>query len=370
MNYRNAAFPLRGLGLAWRLITSSSRPPYVWDCLANGAMATTGNDPRLQEGVYEWSRANPMLLDVDAEPAVLRIGERFQTRLDTTPQVTDSEWAMLSLPTNKSVLYKTLKAFSLNHHVLYVGETGSGKTWLARAVARVLGLKLWTVSLTEFTKNEDLVVRTTFGEEGSNRTGLSKCTVLEWMEEGGLLLLDELHKPIDGLSVLNNILQYGEFVLPDGRSCRLDPSRSKVIATMNPVRPPYRGEVPSAELAARFGGILDVNWLTEPEEVALLTQVAPRGTDSATLLQLVRFANATRSQYPAAIPLPFSTRTLINIVQHCYAFPEDPIREIITTAFNPCAIVDDPSVRKALDVVLTAHGFDAHSTVRSLASKK
>jgi MoxR-like ATPase len=279
----------------------------------------------------------------------------------TEEVMSDRDWAVVCLPSNKQVLYKTLKAFTLDQNVLYIGETGSGKTWLARVLAQLLGMRLWTISLTEYTKNEDLTVRTTFGEEGSNRTGLSKCSVLQWMEEGGLLLLDELHKPMDGLAVLNNILQYGEFTLPNGSTLKLDPGKCKVIATMNPIRPPYRGELPSAELAARFGATLEVGWLPSVEEVALLAQHAQL-TPKPLIERLVWMAAAIRSQYPHSIPVPLSTRTLMHIVTHCNRYPLDSVRDIIQTSFNPCAAIDDLSVREALDKVLTAHGFDAATT--------
>ncbi|MFA6580129.1 MAG: hypothetical protein WCU88_13765, partial [Elusimicrobiota bacterium] len=38
--------------------------------------------------------------------------------------ITEKEWKAVNLPTNKKAIYETLKAFTLNQHVLYVGETG------------------------------------------------------------------------------------------------------------------------------------------------------------------------------------------------------------------------------------------------------
>jgi MoxR-like ATPase len=198
----------------------------------------------------------------------------------------------------------------------YTLSLGTGKTWIARAVAKLLRQPLMMASLNEYTKNEDLISRTTFGEEAAGRTGITKAIVLNWMEQGGVLLLDELHKPLDGLSVLNNILQYGEFRMSDGQVVRLDPARCHCVGTMNPVRPPYRGEVPSAELVSRFATVLSVDFLPAHEEVELLRHCTDPAVLPVELLTcLVDVANDLRKSYPTIVPLPVATRTLLDIVR-------------------------------------------------------
>ena len=53
--------------------------------------------------------------------------------------------------------YQTLKGFTLGQHVLYIGETGGGKTWMSEKLAKLIGLKLYMVTFTEYTKNQDLL---------------------------------------------------------------------------------------------------------------------------------------------------------------------------------------------------------------------
>ena len=270
------------------------------------------------------------------------------------PPVSRKEWAAVNLPSNKWALYQTLKGFTLGQHVLYIGETGGGKTWMASQISKLTGLELWMASLNEYTKNQDLIARDTFGEEGKGKTGLSKSVVLKWLERGGILLLDEMHKPLEGLSVVNNILQNLEYRMSDGTVVRGDPKKSFVIGTMNPVKPPYRGEPPSGELSSRFGLTLQVNYLPPAEEGALL-QIFEPTVAKETLETLVAIARDLRKVYPDVLPLPISSRTLIHIAQHIARFPTDDPVEIFKSAYNPGTIVEDASIPEAIDKALKAH---------------
>ena len=270
--------------------------------------------------------------------------------------ISEKDWKAVNLPSNKKVIYDTLKAFTLHQHVLYIGETGGGKTYLAEMIGKLTGNDLWMVSMNEYTRNKDLIARETFGEEGKGRTGLTASTVLRWMQEGGVLLLDEMHKPLEGIAVLNNVLQNGEYRLPDGRVVKYDKTKSWVIGTMNPVKPPYKGEPPSGELSSRFGMTLDVKYLPAEEEVALLRIFFDK-VDPALIEKLVAIANELRKAYPDVLPLPIAPRTLLHIVEHIQRFPKDSVTDIFTKTYNPSSIVEDPSIGEAIQRVLEAHGL-------------
>jgi MoxR-like ATPase len=313
----------------------------------------------------EWSEKNPMFIRGGA----LRIGEfsfplaeregrrglgarilSLFRRRGTRPEglgISEREWKALNLPTNKRLIYDTLKGFAMGQHVLFIGETGGGKTWLAERIARLTGNSLWMASLTEFTRPKDLIARETFGEDGRRGTGLSLSTVLTWMRRKGVLLLDEIHKPLDGVSVVNNILQNGVYRLADGRVFRRDKERSWVIGTMNPVKPPYNGEPPSGELLSRFGLTLEVKYLPPDEEEALL-KIFHEGLPEGLAGKLVALARELRKEYPDSLPLPLSSRTLLNVAAHVERFPEDDPAEAFLTAYNPASITDDPGMRETL----------------------
>lgn len=270
------------------------------------------------------------------------------------PAVTEKEWKALNLPSNKWVIYQTLKAFTLGHNVLYIGETGSGKTWMAAMIAKLTRNELWMASLNEYTRNQDLVARDTFGEEGDNKTGLTPAVALKFLMHGGIGLFDELHKPIEGLAILNNILQNFEYRLPDGRIIKGDRGKSFVIATMNPVKPPYKGEPPSGELSSRFGLTIEVNYLPPAEEAALLEIFHP-GVAAKIAKKLVDVAKDLRKIFPEVLPLPISSRTLLHIVEHMARFPGDDPLDVFKGAYNPGTIVEDPSIVSAIEKALEAH---------------
>ncbi|MBI5882631.1 MAG: AAA family ATPase, partial [Elusimicrobia bacterium] len=263
-------------------------------------------------------------------------------------------WKALNLPSNKRLIYDTLKGFTLSQHILYIGETGGGKTWIASMLAKVTGNELWMVSMNEYTRNKDLIARETFGEEGKNRTGLTASTVLRWMQEGGILVLDEMHKPLEGIAILNNILQNGEYRMADGRVIKYDKKKSWVIGTMNPVKPPYKGEPPSGELSSRFGMTLDVKYLPPDEEEALLAIFFER-VPKDVIARLVSIANDLRRIYPEILPLPIAPRTLMHIVEHIQKFPNDNLADIFTKTYNPSSIVEDPAIAEAITKALQAH---------------
>ncbi|OGR59137.1 MAG: hypothetical protein A2X36_15175 [Elusimicrobia bacterium GWA2_69_24] len=212
------------------------------------------------------------------------------------------------------------------------------------------------VSMNEYTRNKDLIAHETFGEEGQGRTGLTASTVLRWMIAGGILLLDEMHKPLEGIAILNNILQNGEYRLPDGRVIKYDKSKSWVIGTMNPVKPPYKGEPPSGELSSRFGMTLEVKYLPPDEEAALL-RIFYGAVDPKLVETLVAIANELRKAYPETLPLPIAPRTLLHIVEHVQRFPKDSVADIFGKTYNPASIVEDPASTALIQDVLGRHGL-------------
>ncbi len=269
--------------------------------------------------------------------------------------LSQEDWQAVNLPTNKWAIYQTLKGFTLGQHVLYIGETGGGKTWMSEKLAKLIGRKLYMVSFTEYTKNQDLLFARTFGEEGKNKTGKTFETVLQWLNDpqGGILLLDEMHKPLEGIAALNNILQNLKYHMA-GKDIVGNKKTHFVIGTMNPVKPPYKGEPPSGELSSRFGVTLEVNYLPRAEEAALLKIFYP-GVKQEVAKRLVDIANDLRKVYPDLLPLPVAPRTLLQIVAKLVAFPHDDPIEAFKTTYNPASIVQDPSIIEAIAKALAAH---------------
>lgn len=354
------------------LVTSGDRLFYL--DLGDGTRAAETKE----SFVRNWSEENPMTIkdgflhigeftfpvqqrkaEVVQKPWYARLWDRITGKKAeaavTGPALSEEDWKAVNLPSNKWAIYQTLKGFTLGQHVLYIGETGGGKTWMSEKLAKLIGRKLYMVSFTEYTKNQDLLFSRTFGEEGKNKTGKTFETVLQWLSDpqGGILLLDEMHKPLEGIAALNNVLQNLKYHMA-GKDIVGDKKTHFVIGTMNPVKPPYKGEPPSGELSSRFGVTLEVNYLPRAEEAALLKIFYP-GVKQEVAKRLVDIANDLRKVYPDLLPLPVAPRTLLQIVAKIVAFPKDDPVDAFRTTYNPSSIVQDPSIIEAIEKALAAH---------------
>jgi MoxR-like ATPase len=378
-------FPVNGLRQAQGLSSIDASPDGQRVLVSAGGQlffADLGKTPRGVEAAEaetrKWSDENPMFIkdgqlhigaftfpvNAKYEPAPAQnrwqrfwswVFRRPAPKGRQVPPVSREQWAALNLPANKKALYQTLKGFTLGQNVLYIGETGGGKTWMSSTLSKLIGKKLYMVSFTEYTKNQDLLYSRTFGEEAKGKTGKTLETVLQWLndKEGGILLLDEMHKPLEGIAALNNVLQNLSYHF-NGKDIVGDKKTHFVIGTMNPVKPPYKGEPPSGELSSRFGTTVQVNYLPPAEEAALMSIFFP---DSPAEInrRLVAIAKELRKIYPDILPLPISSRTLLYIAEHIAKFPGDDAVEIFKTTYNPGTIVEDPSIVEAIDKALRAH---------------
>ncbi|MFH1877415.1 MAG: AAA family ATPase, partial [Candidatus Omnitrophota bacterium] len=165
------------------------------------------------------------------------------------------------------------------------------------------------------------------------RTEWVPSGVVEAMEYGRWLVLDEIDRAPPGvLSVLNNLLQFKEITLPDGRRIKAH-ENFRVIALMNPPTAAYAGGELSSELEDRF--LLHyIDYLEEEEEVEYLSSVAP-DVDKGLIIRLVRAANDLRADYRRGfLPKPFSTRGLVNVVEHLNEYPDDLVYGELYRVFN------------------------------------
>ncbi|MBI5622282.1 MAG: AAA family ATPase, partial [Elusimicrobia bacterium] len=214
---RHRLFPVQGLDSEGVMPTVSLDEDTVYLGAGSKVVAFQVKDlasPQMpDDSVRRWAEQNPMYV-ADArlhigefsfpiakkakpEPTLFQKAKAALSALLGRPRtpapvrdlgISEKDWQALNLPANKRLLYDTLKGFSLRQHILYIGETGGGKTWIATMLAKLTGNELWMVSMNEYTRNKDLIARETFGEEGKNRTGLTASTVLRWMQEGGILV--------------------------------------------------------------------------------------------------------------------------------------------------------------------------------------
>jgi MoxR-like ATPase len=179
----------------------------------------------------------------------------------------------------ESALDVLLAAFSVGGHVLLEGVPGVGKTLLADATARAMGLEFRRLQFTPDMLPSDITGTMTLrGGDLTFRPGPVFTN---------LLLADEVNRtPPKTQAALLEAMQERQ-VSVEGTPRPL-PDPFLVVATQNPIE--YEGTYPLPEAQLdRFLVKLDVTYPDEAGEVALL-RLAHRGVDPATLVDIVAVA--------------------------------------------------------------------------------
>ena len=172
-----------------------------------------------------------------------------------------------------------LAALSVGGHVLLEGVPGVGKTLLADATARALGLEFRRMQFTPDMLPSDIT--------GTMTLRAGNLTFRPGPVFTNLLLADEVNRtPPKTQAALLEAMQERQ-VSVEGTARPL-PDPFVVVATQNPIE--YEGTYPLPEAQLdRFLVKLDVGYPDEAGEVAML-RLAHRGVDPVTLADIVAVA--------------------------------------------------------------------------------
>ncbi|MBF0253098.1 MAG: AAA family ATPase [Candidatus Omnitrophica bacterium] len=233
-------------------------------------------------------------------------------------------------PTTKRLMKRIAKDLIMKKNVLLVGERGTGKNSVIYEMAHRINQPIEILSMNEETTVRDLTERMVLI---NGETKWVPSVLVEAMKQGRWLILDEIDRAPRGvLSVLNNLLQFKEMTLPDGTRLKAH-ENFRVIALMNPPTGAYAGSELSSELEDRFL-MHYVDYLPEEEEVEYLKSIAPK-VETDLIVRLVRAANDLRAAYKRGeIPKPFSTRGLVNVVEHLNEYTNDSVYAELYRVFN------------------------------------
>src|SRR3989338_5989120 len=273
---------------------------------------------------------------------------------DTNYPGVEYEYSPKETPTNNKIIHQILLGISLGRNVLVIGPVGTGKSWLTKAVFRMLHKKVEHMSLHEGTTTRDLTCwpktkQEKSGESVSISTDYELSPLARAMLEGRPFIADEVNRATPGvLAVLNHALQFKELILPreieltlpDGRKILTNRIKAKqgfsLVMTMNP--PGGRVEVNDmmAYFIDRMYGV-EVGYLPEEEEVSwlekiwkengkVLNQTPENVLDEQTkkeIKELVKIANNSRELAKENKDRAISTRTLERIIRFKKENPED-----------------------------------------------
>ncbi|MEK9149863.1 MAG: AAA family ATPase, partial [Candidatus Desantisbacteria bacterium] len=241
-----------------------------------------------------------------------------------------------------------------SYNLALIGPAGTGKNLLCYVLAALSRKNIYQMSFHADMTEDDLLFRTTFGQEGKLETVKQISEILEAADdpEGGIAVADEYNKPrnIQVLSSLNTGLQSRIFKVERDWIIFAHPD-FRFIALANPsAEMEGGGAYVAEELPADVWGRLiqiQVDYLPPQEEAELLREAAPNLATNIkkilpefnldlylSLAYLARELREARRQ--GKLPLDFTYRSLKRIARHLEMFPEDIayFMDVFNTAYN------------------------------------
>jgi MoxR-like ATPase len=248
-----------------------------------------------------------------------------------------------------------------NNNIALIGPAGVGKNLLCYVLAALTRKNIYQMSFHADMTEDDLIFRTTFGQEGKLETGKQISEILEAADDpdGGIAIADEYNKPrnIQVLSSLNTGLQSRVFRVAKDWIIFAHPD-FRFIALANPSPEMEGGGAYIAEelTADVWGRLIQlfIDYLPAEEEAELLREVAPNLLTNLkkldpkfkmdlylSLAYLARDLREARKQ--GKLPLDFTYRCLKRIVRHLEMFPEDIayFMDVFNTAYNVAYLAPD-----------------------------
>ncbi|CAK0849190.1 unnamed protein product [Prorocentrum cordatum] len=293
-------------------------------------------------------------------------------RPELVPEVefTDTRQHML-------LLQDMLLDWALGHHLLLVGNQGTGKNKLADRLLQLLGQEREYVQLHRDTTVQSLLMAQSVD---AGVVSLEDSALVRAVRHGRCLLVDEADKaPLEVVSVLKAIADDGELALGDGR-CIVrggDPrlhapstfaeGASASAELLLETAPGFRMIVLANRPGFPFlgndffrvcGDVFSCHAVDNPDgasELELMAACGP-GVPRGSLERLASlFAELRGLADEGALRYPYSTRELAKAVRHLGRFPDDSLERALGDAF--AFDLEDGQARGAALAALRRHGL-------------
>jgi transcriptional regulator with GAF, ATPase, and Fis domain len=163
--------------------------------------------------------------------AHLREAQGHTTEARRTPPLTD----LLGTPSMRPLLDEIKASLNSNASILIVGESGTGKTLLAHAIAEASGRRPIVRAMLGASDDLNTITSELFGHERGSFSGAANKRVglVEFANEGTLVLDELLNLPMHAQKLLLDFTQFGTY-RPLGYQ-RAEPKKSsiRIIAATN-----------------------------------------------------------------------------------------------------------------------------------------
>lgn len=242
-----------------------------------------------------------------------------------------------------------LEEMLLGNNVLLVGDTGTGKTDIVQNLCRLLNWPCTVLSLSEGTREKDLLVRRGF----NGQTVDEDSPLIVAMRHGFKVILDETNMPEPGvLASLNNILAAKRVTLPSGEVVKAKEGFG-VFATMNPDN--YEGTQDMNIAFLRRFAVFNVDYPGRESELKILRKFGP-DVDVETMERVVNAANDFRFAFrEGVLPRPMDLGATINCIRYFQRFPEQSQKDAFDRYYN--VAVMEPDSKDVVDKILDKYGF-------------
>jgi MoxR-like ATPase len=287
----------------------------------------------------ELERPLPEVIDGEVVSGSVRVAQGN----DTGYPGDEYEYAGKSSRSMNKVVGEILRGIKLKRNILLAGPVGVGKSWVVKAVYRLLRRRVETMNGHDGMVPEDLLYRrcTENDARGKVSTYYELTGVGLAMYEGRGCIFEEVNRcPVGVLAVLNHALQNREIVVPPGVEIRV-PGRGEVVKgerilakegfslvmTMNP--PEEREGRMRVEVNEMMYDFMDrmytieVGYMPEDEEIEWLVKIYTENVQGSGdsrireyIGELVRVANEKRKEAKRGIGRGVSTRTLEKVIRY------------------------------------------------------
>ncbi|XP_065221610.1 von Willebrand factor A domain-containing protein 8 isoform X2 [Planococcus citri] len=291
------------------------------------------------------------------------IGDTIVPRYQTNDSAKVPNVLFYDLPQHTELLEQLLQDFSINEHLLLVGNQGVGKNKLTDKLLQMLNRPREYIQLHRDTTVQSLTMQPMILD---GKVWYDDSPLVKAVQRGHVLVVDEADKaPTHVTCILKTLIESGEMILSDGR--RIVPANSSYpddpkILRMHPDfrmivlanRPgfPFLGN----NLFAALGDLFSCHIIDNPKpesEIQLLQQYGPDVNVDIIRRIVNAFGELRELADKGMVSYPYSTREAVNIVKHLQAFPNDSITEAISNVFDFDRYSSD--MREILQRVLNDH---------------
>ncbi|KAH8060145.1 ATPase [Aureococcus anophagefferens] len=281
------------------------------------------------------------VLEATVRRGTLRIGDvEVPTRRAEDRRLVPSVH-FVSIPRHVLALRDLLLEWSLDHHLLLIGNQGVGKNKLADRLLELLDAEREYVQL-----HRDTTALTLAPTLRDGVVVWADSPLVAAARSGRVLVVDEADKaPLEVVCVLKALAEDGELALADGRTLLRAGDAADRGDDVVPIHADFRMVVLANRPGFPFlgndfyrecGDVFATLVVATPDlesELELLRNYGPNVPPEALKSLLLLFTKLRDLNDEGSIAYPYSTRELVKLVAHLEAFPDDDVESVVSNVF-------------------------------------